>query len=146
MARFGFRKPPLWVKQGLQAILCLEVLGSADTSYASSKGTTGKQETFHWFDVYRWKENMTKAERRGIAPSTEAVLSRSNVNELIQVQRAKMYCLVDYFLTRKLPMFRDLLVAIAAGGWKRDGTGEYPALRAVGLTIAELLEPGLIFR
>ncbi|MHC5081467.1 MAG: hypothetical protein ACYTHN_20890, partial [Planctomycetota bacterium] len=42
LSKFGYKKLPMWVKQGLQAHLCLAVLGSADTSYASSKETTGK--------------------------------------------------------------------------------------------------------
>ncbi|MHC4778573.1 MAG: hypothetical protein ACYTFG_08380 [Planctomycetota bacterium] len=83
---------------------------------------------------------MRKAEKRMLAPSTDAILSRANVNELIQLQRAKMYCLVDFLLREELPRFKRLLKTISTTGWKRGPSGEFPALEASGWTIAQLDE------
>ncbi len=140
LARSGYAKFPLWVFLGLQYVLTLEVLGTADVSYISMAPSTGKQETYEWFNYYRWKRSMKEAERAGVAPSTDAILALGNVNELVDVQRAKMYCLVAFLSVEQLDRFKKILECISSTGWSRGADGEFAALRAAGWSTKELDE------
>jgi hypothetical protein len=130
MQRFGYSKVPLWIALGLEARICLEVLGTSDTGYISRKKTTGRAENLTWFNYYEWKTDMKAAESKGTAPSTQAIFERDNVNELINFQRAKMYCLVDYLILEAFEQFKKLLSAISELDWKLGP--DYPALAKAG--------------
>ena len=112
--------------------------GEARMVDVSAKETTGKQEGSYWFDYYLWLEDMRAVEAKGLAPSTRAVLSRSNTNELIRIQIAKMYCVVRFLFEYERDRAVRLFRAVTQHGWKTDEEGEYPALKAVGWTVADL--------
>ena len=127
---------PLWLWAGLTDTVLLRVLGVSALDLASRR--RGSMPDFGpWYACTRWKKVMADHAARGRAPSLSSVLARSNEFEVAPIQRAVMYCLVEFLLTRKKALGR-LTATVAREGWRQDDEGEYPALTAAGWTLADL--------